>query len=133
MVDAPVPPIGHPETAPDTVTVPDAPIEPIAESRPRREGLARLTVHTMRTRGQGTARKTVRISTHVSLDALLFSLLAVRLGGERAVTRWAQGVVDEVDRLKAEGRVAPPRDVDASLSRLVQRAGLRLLWGGGSV
>lgn len=102
-------------------------------SRPKREGLARITVRTRRERIKDGAPVSVLINTHVSLDALLFGLLAVRLGGESAVRRWAQGVVEEVDELKAEGRVAPPWDVDASLSRLVQRQGLRLLWGGQSV
>lgn len=121
-------------TAPDSLEIPAVATAavPAVESRPKREGLARITVRTQRVRSDGETTRVVSISTHVSLDALLFSLLAVRLGGEREVQRWAQGVVDEVDKLKAEGRVAPPRDVDASLSRLVQRQGLRLLWGGQS-
>src|SRR5690348_11044607 len=63
------------------VTAPDSPeIPPVAtaavpavESRPKREGLARITVRTQRVRSDGETTRVVSISTHVSLDALLFS------------------------------------------------------------
>lgn len=92
---------------------------PPAEARkPRREGLARIRV------------KAHGHSTSVSLDALLYHFLAGKLGGAKAVQAWAQRVVLEIDDLEARGATTPPRDVDASLSRLVQRQGMRLLWSG---
>lgn len=96
-----------------------APEAASAEPRkPRREGLARIRV------------KSHGRSTSVSLDALLYHFLAGKLGGAKAVQAWAQRVVLEIDDLEARGATTPPRDVDASLSRLVQRQGMRLLWSG---
>lgn len=88
-----------------------------AAAKPPQEGLLRIRVHANGKR------------TSVSLDEVLYHFLMGRLGGAQATERWVQDVVLQIERLAELGMVTPPRDVDASLSRLVQRQALRLLWG----
>lgn len=113
-----LPVAGAAEPAPATVAVPALVRSPGA---PQREGFVRISV-----RAHGK-------STSVSMDALLYKLLALKLGDDKAINAWAQRTVREIENLEARGIVMPPRDVKASLSRLVQRQALRALWGGGNV
>ncbi|MEY2152259.1 hypothetical protein AB7849_15245 [Rhodanobacter sp. 115] len=99
----------------------DAGVKPaprVSAPSPQREGFVRISLH---------ARSK---STSVSMDALLYKILALRLGGDKAVKAWAQKVARDIESLEARGVVMPPRDVKASLSRLVQRQALRTLWSG---
>lgn len=84
---------------------------------PRREGLARIG---LRAHGR---------TTSISMDSLLYRCLINRMGSAKAVQEWAQKVASEIETLESSGVVMAPRDVRASLSRLVQRQALRSLWG----
>lgn len=102
----------------------DGPVDSSAMKEPRlprREGLARIG---LRAHGR---------TTSISMDALLYRVLIANMGSAKAVQEWAQKVAAEIEALEAQGVVMAPRDVRASLSRLVQRQAVRKLWPDNSV
>lgn len=64
--------------------------------------------------------------TSISMDSVLYKVLEARVGGPDAARQWVQGIVNEINRLAALGLCTPPRDVNAGLSRLVQRQVFRM-------
>lgn len=112
---------GEPRSAPgvgqEQLQPPEQGPQQEPERKPRREGIVRISL------------KAHRKSTSVSMDVLLYRILVSKMGGDKAVQSWAQRVATEVETLEANGIVMAPRDVKASLSRLIQRQALRTLWG----